>query len=405
MMDESSNAGTLEGQWETIIPSLKLQADPSLAGLSVADLDRIVTEYAGRSDGQKAPVVLGDLSQGSREPIARIDQIRRKGDSVEGKFTGVDPRIDYLRGRGALSRKATRLELTPSGVSLDSVGLIQPTSGAGSIIHNDRTPSLDELMKQHTGVRETVFGESKMRQGNVQKGYVELPFVSSEMREAAAQNAVSELEKRGRWSGLHDRYGIRALFAEIAGTPAFQSLLQFMQRLGDDDPSGAMLSEFARYHARQKGVTFGEALGALTPETSPHPSEQVHSPHVDSQGGAWGAGVSAEVRKEERRVSDLAVKNRALPAEIVDLAWKWAEAHGWPFKTSLQKVAAEHPEIMNAFQLANLRAASGSGRPPARAWASDPATNMGYAVAAQKNISFCEALSEVAAEYWPIVVL
>jgi hypothetical protein len=245
-----------------------------------------------------------------------------------------------------------------------------------------------------------------MRRSNLSGNYVELSFLAPELREAAAQGAISDLKSRGRWSSIHERCGVHALFAEVAGTPAFKPLVEFMQHLGDDDPHGALFSEFAKYYARENGVTFAEALGALTPLTSPYASAQVHSPSADPQGGAWGSGVSAEQRAAERRESDLAVKNRALPAEIVDLAWKWAEAHGWPFKTSLQKVTAEHPEIMKAFQLANLRAASGSGRPPAKAWTTtDPASGMAYTVATQKNVSFSEALDEVAASYGAIVVL
>ena len=94
------NPDSIEGKWLTL-------ATPEASdreGLTSTDLDQIVREYGGREESGKAPVVLGALSQGRQEPIARIDEVRRKGGSLKGKFGAVDPRVDYLYGRGAFPK-------------------------------------------------------------------------------------------------------------------------------------------------------------------------------------------------------------------------------------------------------------------------------------------------------------
>jgi hypothetical protein len=254
----------LDGKWATVIPELT----PDDTDPAIEDLDKIVDEYSTREDEKKAPVVLGSLAQGSqgvREPVGRIDEVRRKGNSLEGKFGAVDPRVDYLQGRGAFPKKSVRIMRTQDGVSLDSVGLIRPTVISG-VLRNDQTPSLDELMKQHTGVQESAFGEQFLRHPDYSGGYIEICTSAPELRQQVAANAISELKKRGRWSTRCDRAGLPALFAEVAGTPSFNPVVDLIGSLVDQcDPSGELLSECAKYYARQNGITFSEALDAIGP--------------------------------------------------------------------------------------------------------------------------------------------
>jgi len=465
----AENPDSIEGKWLTLVP----QEASDREGLTAADLDQIVREYGAREEAGKAPVVLGTHSQARQEPVARIDEVRRKGDSLEGKFGAVDPRVDYLHGRGVFAKKSVRVKRSPDGVSLDSVGLIQPTVYAGSP-HDNETPSLDELMRKHTGVEDYVYGELPMehfsdgwieifkagdytKQGKrkitpeelltvvrnydssqheapicvghpaddapafgwiekialrgdtllakekqVNPGFADArragaykkrsaafyqdangnpvglrhvgylgaqPPAVKGLRDVAfddhsrafveisfdpAADAVSHLKERGRWCDRFDRQGLPLLFAETAGTPAFKAFVCFVESLVDRfDPMGELFYECARYLARERKITFKEALMEVG---NPHLGPYVMAgPHPDARGGAWGAPISLKQRQMERQDSLRALKNHVLPAEIVDLAWRRAEAKGWPFKQALLEVTAERPDIMEAFQDAQRR--------------------------------------------------
>jgi hypothetical protein len=323
---------------------------PDREGLTGADLDQIVREYSGREEAAKSPVVLGLLSQARQEPVARIDEVRRKGDSLEGKFGAVDPRADYLYGRGAFPKTSVRVKRSPDGVSLDSVGLIhrKDTAAAASI---NETPSLEELMQKHTGTEEHFFGEPPMRRPDFSHGYIEIIFDAGKR---AAEDAISHLKERGGWCERFDRQGLPLVFAEVAGTPSFKPFVCFVESLVDRfDPMGELLYECARYLSRERKITFADALMEVAnPHLGPY---IVGSPNADPHGGAWNAPISLEQRQMERRDSLRAIKNHVLPAEIVDLAWRRAESKGSPYKQALLEVTAEHPEIMEDFQAAERR--------------------------------------------------
>jgi hypothetical protein len=393
----------LDGKWETLIPQLTDESkDPA-----IDDLDKIVREYATRDDKKKAPVVLGSIRSGEQTPVGRIEEVRRKRDSLEGRFGGVDPRVDYLHGRGVFQKKSVRINRTPDRVSLEAVGLVQPKWVSGHL-DDDQTPSIDDLMKQNTGTQEAIFADFS-------GGYIEIEFSAQGTMDHAAlerygkqhlaEKAIAQLKGRGRWCDRFERDHLSSVFAELAGGPAFPLLSQYIETLVDYDPGGTLLAECAKYYAREKGITFGEALEAIAPIRQSD-SYYVAGP-MDPQGGAGSSGVSAKQRAEEHRTSDLAVKNRALSPKIADLAWKLAESKGWPFKAALQKVSAERPDLVEEFRLENLRLASDPlGRSMLETKSTgDPTTDMARTVAAQKKISFSEALTDVAAEYGALLSL
>ncbi len=340
------NPDSIEGKWLTLVPPEVSDRE----GLTGTDLDQIVREYGAREESGKAPVVLGTLSQARQEPVVRIDEVRRKGGSLEGKFGAVDPRADYLYGRGAFPKKSVRVKRSPDGVSLGGVGLIhrRDSKGVGEI---NETPSLDELMQKHTGTEEHFFGEPPMRQPDFSHGYIELIYDAGKQ---ATKDAISHLKERGRWCERFDRQGLPLVFAEAAGTPAFKPLVSFVESLVDRfDPMGQLLYECARYLARERKITFADALMEVG---NPHLGPYIMAgPHPDAHGGAWSAPISPEQRQMERRDSARALDNHVLPGEIVDLAWRRAEAKGWPFKQALLEVTAERPEIMEDFQAAQRR--------------------------------------------------
>jgi hypothetical protein len=126
-----------------------------------ADFDQMVLEYQKRTDGQKAPVGLGTPSEQRKEAVGKIDALRRVGNSLEGRFADIDPRVERLHGRGFFPKKSIQLKRSPEGVSLQRVGLIHPTYCNGSLTDSS-TPSLDELIAQTEGSKEYSFEETPL---------------------------------------------------------------------------------------------------------------------------------------------------------------------------------------------------------------------------------------------------
>lgn len=288
---------SLDGQWLTLIPPRSAEdTDPALE-----DLDQIVREYSSRDEKNKAPVVLGSLIQGSQEPVARIDEVRRAGNSLEGKFGAVDPRVEFLHGCGVFPKKSVRLKRSPGAVSLDSVGLVQSRS-SGEGRDYGTTPSLDKLMKEHSGMHEAIFGET-MKRPDFSHGHVSLVIDAPEICAQVAQNAISDLKKRARWCDRFDRFGLPAVFAEMAGSRAFPLLSTFVNTVVEHDPTCALISECARYFAREKGISFSEALD-----------------------------VAMEVQK-------------ATGDPLTDLAYTRSKERSISFSEALDQIAEERPEL------------------------------------------------------------
>jgi hypothetical protein len=327
--------GTLDEGWATLIP-----ADPDRSDPSDGDLDSMVREYGSRDERGKAPVYLGKAAQNGGQPVGRVDALRRKGGAVEAKFTGVDPRINYLHSRGAFHKKSVHLTRSMEGTSLKGVGLLHSQYVRGAMT-DDRTPSLDELMQQFAGSKESVFREALMTQPDFSNGYIVVTSDAPAIRAQIAQNAVASLKKSGRWCPRYDRAGLPAVFAETAGTPVFEQMVRFVATLVDTaDPAGELLTECARAFAKEHSVSFSEALNVVAiPSLSRDHSSPAH------------ATVSSQQRELEFQEGQAAIDAGVLPKELVELARRRAEADGCTFNYALHTVGCENPGIMQRFQI------------------------------------------------------
>jgi hypothetical protein len=242
----------LDGQWSEILHAGNVDGET----YTPDDLDGMVNEYQARNDATKAPVALGIPSQGSSEPVGKIDALRRVGGSLQGKFAGIDPRVEHLYSRGIFSKKSIQVKRSPEGVSLQRVGLIHPKFSGGSW-KDGETPPLDDLMKEKTGNKDHIFGDASRI----------VAFETSlgkEQREGllpSADAVIASMKKRGYWSRRLERLGFPALFAELDHQPILGKLAGAMVMVMDEgDPTGTFLSERARYFAETRGLSFGDAL-------------------------------------------------------------------------------------------------------------------------------------------------
>jgi predicted transcriptional regulator len=185
-----------------------------------------------------------------------------------------------------------------------------------------------------------------------------------------------------------DRFKFPAIFAELEGSSALITFVNFLEQLQDEcgiDPNssrlanraqsyarfhdvsfgealdqvqkrqmqnaasskaveaglpGARLSELAYQVMRSRGVSFGEALAEVAAE---NPKLTVEINFGEASNPA--ARVSQAQRAVESDSSDKAVKTGALSAKLNALAWERVKSTGATFKQALFEVAAEHPEL------------------------------------------------------------
>jgi hypothetical protein len=223
-----------------------------------ADLDEMIAEYEKRQDAEKATVGLGVASEQKPEVLGKIDALRRVGDSVEGKFSGIDPWVEHLYNQGVFSKRSVHVKRSPEGLSLQRVGLIHPTFRNGGW-HDEGTPSLDDLMQAHSKPTDVIFGE-KMTTTSEHR------FVAPEARfqsGSRAGDAIAQMKASGNWIGDFDHFQFPLMFAELDGT-TLDNVVSFLERLMKEcDPGSALLSKRAQYWAYTHNVSFGEGLSQV----------------------------------------------------------------------------------------------------------------------------------------------
>ena len=136
-------------------------ADPQLIArgdaFTSSDLDKIASDYQGKGESQKAPLSLGFPDE-HKDTYGVVDALQRKGDTLQARFSKVNPDLDHVYGRGVFTKKVASIKRTPDGISLERVGLLNPSgnapwSGRG-------TPPLDKMMNNLTSSRDHLFAES-----------------------------------------------------------------------------------------------------------------------------------------------------------------------------------------------------------------------------------------------------
>ena len=305
-----------------------------------ADLDKMVSEYNARDEAGKAPVGLGTAAEQRPETIGKIDALRRSGDSLEGKFTNVDPRAEYLFGRGAFPKRSTAIKRSPDDISLQRVGLIHPMFDTSW--DNGKTPSLDELMKGSTAMKDHMFSD----RGGVSDKYAVFtgPFTQSE---PAANAAIARLKAHGYWSDRCEQAGLAVLFHECPNLiDPLSRLLKVVMNHGD--PTSPLLSERASYWAKTHGVSFGEALSQVTQD----PGQWLTPKNFSQSPEDFKRNKQADLENSKR-----ALAGGLITQQMFDLAWKYANADHITFKLGMVRVEGEHPEWFSALaqkQVADL---------------------------------------------------
>lgn len=287
----------LNGQWVPLLDSLLDGGET----VTHDDLPGIVDEYKNRAAGAESPVWLGTSSNANSEPLGKISALKQMGSTLYGKFSGVDPRVEHLYSRGAFPKKSVVVKKSLDGTSLKGVGLIHPTYVQGALT-DERTPSLDELMQKYTGEKDLRFGEQPMK-GHDYRGFVsvETDIGAPEIRKQVAQNAVSALKGRGLWSNWCERFGLPALFAEMAGTRGFRPFVEavsaIMEGYTAHEPTGAFFSECVKYRAREKGITFNEALSEMTRKSTGDPLTDAAYARAREKNITFGEALSQVVEE------------------------------------------------------------------------------------------------------------
>ena len=232
---------------------------------SPSDLNEVVSNFDPGPGGiGKIPVHFG-MSGGAGPIVAKVSELSRDGDTLSGKVTEVDPRLDQLFKTGKLSpRRSFTVKRTPKGLSLASVG-IHPPRVFSHDIWEDGPASDSDLTKLAAsgGSREpaavVTFSEGSGRGHSAQHQGETWRFQTNSER-------LSELATQRAREDKTLSFG-EALSQVAAENPRL-TLPDGVISLAEETPksNGQKLSDLAYERARQDKINFCEALSQVAAE-------------------------------------------------------------------------------------------------------------------------------------------
>jgi predicted transcriptional regulator len=342
------------------------------------DLDSIATNFA--ANAQRLPVVFGHPSKAG-PVLAHIDDMRRDDNTLSGKLSNVDPRMERLVKAGLLKKRIVQIKGhgMPEGPSITGVGMIHRRPGANSVWGD--VPGTDEELNKVCDTSGDVSAESQFSDQN--KGRAVVQFAEGS---PLVEDAVGRLRARGKWLPEFEELGLELIFAELAKNPdkiefgegnerhrmtALDILVSFLESLcfGAHPRSinSQRLSDLAKKRASDKNISFGEALSQVSQERP-----ELTIPDGD---------VARHMRDHNGE-------------RLATLARARAEQRSISFGEALTQVASENSELTRP----RLEASSRSHTRYMRDRNGEELSTLAKALADQKSISFGEALTQVAAE-------
>lgn len=177
--------------------------------------------------------------------------------------------------------------------------------------------------------------------------------------EMNTQTAIALLKSNGRWMDRFDQMGIPQVLTMLEGKPAFRPMIDLLTEGVDiQDANSVLLSERAKWFAREHGLTFSEAISEVS-----RLSERAAG-FARSRNVTFGEALIDAANKgyriqdivknpdprqaeEDQAAADVEKGGRWDPQfkQLGQLALQRMRSKGIPFKQALQEVSAEHPEL------------------------------------------------------------
>ena len=257
---------SLEGQWAPLMRA----GVYGYHNYSSSDLDEIVSNF-NPSPAGKIPIHFGKSDQGG-PIVGKVTALQRDGDTLSGKVSEVDPRLDQLFSAGKLSgRRSFTVKRTPKGLALDRVGFHAPrvyVAGAlrdGPATEADLTNLTQGGASGHSGI--ATFGsdahavisfELPLTKGAMQGS-------DSEWRFSSNSAALSDLAKQ---RAREDKISFGEAVAQVAEDHPELTLPDGVISFAEDiaKSNGQKLTELAKQRARRDKINFCEALSEVASE-------------------------------------------------------------------------------------------------------------------------------------------
>jgi hypothetical protein len=256
--DAGDNSAKEKERWLPILQAKDYTQEGHDGAYSLSDLDTLVDEYQSRADLRKAPVVLGQFKEGA-PAIGTVADLKRQGNAVLARISNLDTKAEQLFDRGVFKKRSVRMERSPDGLSLLSVGLIVPQwNGQLQHVVDDMTPALDDLHKQEFGAEQIIFAESRR---------VPIDANSQRLSDLAKQRASAEgITFSEALSQVASENPVLCTvrtvqFSESAARSNPQSHIRI-----PIDANSQRLSDLAKQRASAEGITFSEALSQVASE-------------------------------------------------------------------------------------------------------------------------------------------
>ncbi len=261
----------MEGQWVKLFRAGDAQGSGDNPYTS-ADLDEIVN-----NSPNGVPVVFGPPKDNGPQ-LAKIAALKRDGNTLLGKFSGVDPRLDQLSRAGKLSKLSSMLKRTPEGKRmLHRVGVTTPTYSHGAVraadanvesllaaLKNANEDSISSVFSERAPVDENSVEMCRLARARSREKSIEF---GEALREVAQERPELAMPKR-RTTPQSTDYSKYVTIVFAADEPLVIRGVgrRSVARGFPVDENSQRLSDLARERSREQKISFSEALTEVAAE-------------------------------------------------------------------------------------------------------------------------------------------
>jgi hypothetical protein len=258
-IDTKNSAAGVESNW---IPLCK--AGP--AGdreITKDDLDSIIGNF------KKVPVVFGRPSKNG-PVVAQLDAVKRDGDTLHAKLSGVDPRIKRLMDGGMLKKKVMQIQGhgMPEGPSITGVGLVQRQHGAHGVW--TECPETEAGLNALCGNSGKLTAEADLSAPGTQVSFAE-EVRPKKLIDVNGNSLTALAKERAKQESIS--FGEALTQVAIEQPELTVSRMDFREQTTSHptfrkayDRNGERLSTLAKERAKQESISFGEALSQVANE-------------------------------------------------------------------------------------------------------------------------------------------
>lgn len=312
---------SIEDTWIPLARPVEPQPNGTQS-LTDDDLDAIADNFQPETEADHIPVRFGG-AKGDGPVIAKISALRRSNDGLDGKLVKVDPRFDELfraNKLGARNRRTVGIVRDPdTGPTMTGYGFDPPRTPGSSEWPEATSKTLDDLVKKHRSGEEVQFAQGDGRLSIV---FME-PQRRDKLRGEPNSQRLSDLAtKRARDRSISFGEALSQVARERPELTQPQSMTRSARRSDGwrFQTNSEALAEKAKSRADEKEISYSEALSQCAAE----------NPNLTLPDNVWAPAEAPVLTRS---------------AKLNEIAKAWQRDRNCSFSEALSYCAERHPEL------------------------------------------------------------